>query len=522
MSQININNLTFRYDNYGENIFNDISFVLDTDWKLGLIGRNGRGKTTLLKLIMGELVGRGSIISSVNFQYFPMEINNKNRDTMEVIKEAIAPFKMWENLMDEYSKDERFINEYGEILEKYIDNDGYIIEELIKKEIGLLKMDNQILERSFDSLSGGEQTKILLIALFLRKNNFLLIDEPTNHLDIYGREMVAEYLSSKKGFILVSHDREFLDKIVDHIISINKKNIEVQKGNYSTWQLNKDRQDNFELSRNNILKKDINKLKNSALEKSKWSNKVESSKFGNGPSDRGYIGAKSAKMMKSSKNIEKRQNKAIEEKSNLLKNLEEEEDLKLNIGTSHKMQILNIKDLSISYGDRCLFQPLSFQIMQGQCVSLMGDNGSGKSSILKLLMGEDISYTGIVEKPKSISYVSQDTSYLKGKLEEYIVKNNINQTILKGNLKKLGLERSMFEKNIEDWSQGQKKKLLIGKSLCDEAQLYIWDEPLNFIDIITRTQIEKLIKSVKPTMLIVEHDGSFIKNINSSIVKIIR
>lgn len=107
-------------------------------------------------------------------------------------------------------------------------------------------VDPEILNRSFETLSSGEQTKLLLVALFLKKNQFLLIDEPTNHLDAIGRESVAKYLASKKGFILVSHDRTFLDKVVDHVLSINKANIDIQKGNFSTWQLNKDREDMFE------------------------------------------------------------------------------------------------------------------------------------------------------------------------------------------------------------------------------------------------------------------------------------
>ncbi len=520
MSQININNLTFKYDNYGEEIFKNVSCILDTDWKLGLIGRNGRGKTTLLKLLEGELVGSGTIASSVSFGYFPIKIENKKLNTLEVVKNSIAPFSEWERLMEEYSVKESKLSEYGEILEKYMYNDGYIIEELIKKEVNLVGMDCELLERSFETLSGGEQTKMLLVALFLRKNHFLLIDEPTNHLDMNGREIVGEYLKSKKGFILVSHDRDFVDNVVDHVMSINKANIDIQRGNYSTWQLNKDRSDGFEIAENEKLKGEINRLQKTMKEKATWSDRVESTKIGQGVYDRGYVGHKAAKMMKRAKSIENRQDKAIEEKSKLLKNIEREERLELYTADTKKEKVLVVRDLTINYGDKDLFKPLSFEVNHGECVWLRGENGTGKSSLLKILLGDDINHNGEIYCPKNISYVSQDTSFLKGDIKDFILENGVDGVILRSNLHKLGFEKDDFDKAIEDWSEGQKKKLLIAKSLCDVADLYIWDEPLNFIDIITRRQIETLLASVKPTMIVVEHDKSFIESVVSKIVDI--
>ncbi len=522
MSQININNLTFRYDNYGEDIFKNVNIILDSDWKLGLIGRNGRGKTTLLKILEGELVGSGTINSSVNFSYFPIKIENKGLKTLEIVKNSIAPFSEWEELMEIYSTDESKMVEYGEVLDKYMYNDGYIIEELIKKEVGLIGMDCEMLDRSFETLSGGEQTKMLLIALFLRKNNFLLIDEPTNHLDINGREIVGDYLKSKKGFILVSHDRGFVDKVVDHVMSINKSDIEIQRGNYSTWQLNKDRQDGFEIAENDKLKGEINRLQKTMKEKATWSDRVEATKIGHGAPDRGYIGHKAAKMMKRAKSIENRYNKSIEEKSKLLKNIEREDSLELFTAESKKEKVFVVNDFTVKYGGKELFKPISFEVNQGECIWLRGENGSGKSSVLKVLMGENIEYSGYINVPTNISYVSQDTSFLKGNIKEYIQETGVDGVILRSNLHKLGFEKDHFDKNIEDWSEGQKKKLLIAKSLCDEAELYIWDEPLNFIDIITRRQIENLILSVEPTMIVVEHDTTFIENVVTEVVEVIK
>ncbi len=349
MAQIKINNLSFQYDTHGEDIFKNVCINIDTDWKLGLIGRNGRGKTTFLKLLQGEYKYSGQIISPVSFDYFPMTVDDDNKDALEVMRESIAPFTKWEKELEIYSNNIEYMKEYGEVLEKFIDHDGYIINEVIEKEVRKMGLETEILNRTFKTLSLGEQTKLLLVALFLKKNNFLLIDEPTNHLDTEGRECVAKYLQKKSGFILVSHDRDFLDKVINHILSINKNNIDIQKGNYSTWQLNNSKRDDFEKSENEKLLKEIKRLQIAAKQKSNWSNKVEATKKGCGPVDRGFIGHKAAKIMKRAKCLEKRQNKAIEEKSKLLKNIEEVEKLKISNIDSSSNKILEVIDLQIIY-----------------------------------------------------------------------------------------------------------------------------------------------------------------------------
>ncbi|MFB0920870.1 MAG: ATP-binding cassette domain-containing protein, partial [Oscillospiraceae bacterium] len=223
MSMIDVKNLSFAYEGSYDNIFENVNFRIDTDWKLGFTGRNGRGKTTFLKLLMGKYPYQGTISASVDFEYFPFEVNDSHADTMRVIGGILGNFENWR----------------------------------LMKELNLLELSDDVLYRPFSTLSNGEQTKVLLAALFLRENSFLLIDEPTNHLDIAAREIVSRYLNSKRGFILVSHDRAFLDGCVDHIMSINKTDIEIQKGNFSSWWLNKELQDSYELAENKKLKKEV-------------------------------------------------------------------------------------------------------------------------------------------------------------------------------------------------------------------------------------------------------------------------
>lgn len=523
MAMIDVKGLTFGYEGSIDNIFENVSFQIDTDWKLGFIGRNGRGKTTFLNLLLGKHEYKGKIHSPSKFTYFPFEISQENTNTLEVIKEIIAPFKKMQDEMAMLLKDgsEQAIMAYSAIFDRFNDADGYIIEEMIEKEIALLELDTNVLKRPFATLSNGEKTKIMFAGLFLKKSNFLLIDEPTNHLDIEGRKLISKYLKGKKGFILVSHDRAFLDNIIDHVLTINKMNIEVQKGNYTSWQLNKDRTDSFEINKNQKLKKEITKLTEAARQTAAWSDKIESSKIGNHIYDRGFVGAQSARMMKRSKQTERRAEDALKEKKSLLQNIEQAEELKLRILDFHKERYIEAKDLCAGY-KKMIFNNISFYVEKGDRLCIKGKNGCGKSTLVKLLLGEEhIHYKGIFQIPKGlkISYVSQSSSYLKGDLKTFAKENNIDENLFKAILRKLGFSRVQFEKDMADYSEGQKKKVLIAKSLSEEAHLYIWDEPLNYIDIISRIQIEKLILTFKPTIIFIEHDEKFTENIATKILE---
>ncbi|MDD4838686.1 MAG: ABC-F type ribosomal protection protein [Synergistaceae bacterium] len=493
MSLINVTNLTFAYDGGYSTVFENVSFQIDTDWKLGFTGRNGRGKTTFLNLLLGKYDYSGTISSSVDFEYFPYEVEDKSMDTISILRNICPKCMEWE----------------------------------ICRETSILEVDPDALYRPFSTLSCGEQTKTLLAALFLNANSFLLIDEPTNHLDAEAGAAVGNYLKRKQGFILVSHNRALLDACVDHILSINKRNIEIQKGNFSTWWANKQLQDNFELAENEKLKQDIVRLSVAVRRNANWSDIVERSKnsgktkSGLKP-DKGYVGHKAAKMMKRSKVIEARKRDAITNKSKLLRNIEQCDSLKLCPLLYHSERLIEFNGVSLFYGDKTVCEDISFEVMQGDRIALSGKNGSGKSSILKLICGEQIAYSGTVFRASGlkISYVSQETSYLHGSLSEYANMYGIDETLFKSTLHKLDFERIQFEKNMEDFSGGQKKKVLIARSLCEQAHLYIWDEPLNFIDVISRIQIEELLLTYKPTLMFVEHDILFNENIAVKTVKV--
>ncbi|MBR2582489.1 MAG: ABC-F type ribosomal protection protein [Oscillospiraceae bacterium] len=495
MAQIKVTDLSFAYPGSYDNIFEHTSFQIDSDWKLGFIGRNGRGKTTFLKLLMGEYPYQGQIEAPMDFDYFPFPVPQPDRIAGELCGEIAPEVPRWRLL----------------------------------RETAALGLDEELLQRSFDTLSKGEQTKLLLALLFARENRFLLIDEPTNHLDIRGRELVSRYLSGKKGFILVSHDRAFLDGCVDHILSINRADIEVQRGNFSSWWENRQRRDAYELAENERLKKDIRRLKETAREKAQWSDTAERRKKGaekaKADNIKGWAplqGAKSKKQMARAKAIEGRLESAIEEKEGLLKNREEAEALKLAQLPFYTDRLAELRELAIDYGAGPLFSPLSLTLRTGERVALLGPNGCGKSSVLKLVCGEEIPHTGLAETASrlKISYVPQDASFLRGDLKSFARERDIDESLFKTILRKLDLSRVQFEKDMADFSAGQKKKVLIAASLCEKAHLHVWDEPMNYIDLYSRMQLEDLILRCAPTLLFVEHDRAFCERVATATVTI--
>lgn len=506
MAQISVNNLTFGYEGSFDNVFENVSFSIDTNWKLGFIGRNGKGKTTFLNLLLKKYPYEGSISTNMKFDYFPYRITQEQMlqpaaDFMEELKPGCESWRV--------------------ICE---------LEELSESA--------EILYRPFKTLSPGERTKTLLAILFSQENEFLLIDEPTNHLDREARECVKKYLASKKGFILVSHDRELLDACTDHCLVLNRSTIEVQNGNFSTWWENKQRKDHFAMAENEKHRKEIVKLNHAADRISRWADKNERSKIGFDPikepdrcaSTRSVIGAKTKKMQSRVKQIERRIEREIEEKEGLLQDIESAIDLKLVKLTHHKKILVNARDYSLQYEgtQKPVFEGLTFSIEQGERVVLSGRNGSGKSTLIQMILEKSnlrkeplpVLEQGSCEVASGlvISYVTQETSGLKGSIEEYCKTYDLEKSLFCAILRQLDLEREQFLKNIENFSEGQKKKVLLATSLLTPAHLYIWDEPLNFIDVFSRMQLERLLAEYRPTMLLVEHDVRFCEQIGTKTV----
>ncbi len=522
MSVIQISNLSFTYPGSYTPVFSNISFSMDTDWRLGLVGRNGRGKTTLLRLLAGELTGTGQIISSAAFDLFPFPVDEEY-PALTVLRNAVAPFDAWEQRMEALLRlqTKEALAEWGDIEHRYAAHDGYVIDELIAREADKMGVDPAALERPFLSFSPGERTRMLLASLFLRKNRFLLIDEPTNHLDMAGRDIAAAYLASKQGFLLVSHDRAFLDRSVDHIVALEKADIRVERGTYSSYRHNKQLQDDFERAQNEKLAKDIRRLEASSREKASWSDRVEKTKIGEGPIDRGYIGAKSAKMMKRSLAIQARIARQVEEKEALLKNLEYTAPIKLAPLQHAQRTLLCLDDVCAGYDPQApAVSNLSLSIQRGDRVALSGCNGSGKSTLLKLMAGSLAPFSGTVSRAPdlALSILPQTADSLIGTPRDIAAARGLDLSHFLMLLRKFDFPREAFDRDARGLSMGQKKKLLITASMAVSAHIYLWDEPLNYIDVESREQIEDMLADTDATMVFVEHDRRVLDLVASRVI----
>ena len=517
MSMINVSGLTFGYDGSGENLFEDVSFRLDTNWRLGFTGRNGRGKTTFLKLLLGEYEYTGTISASVEFEYFPYTVPDEQADILSLAYSIADGFEQWE----------------------------------LERELSLLGLPDDILYRAFSTLSMGERTKVLLALMFIKSECFMLIDEPTNHLDLDGRELVARYLSSKRGFILVSHYRSFLDACTDHTLAINRADITVTAGSFSVWYQNKLLRDNYEAAEDEKLRREIARLNESARRTAAWSDTAERGKIGFDPhkveknmNRRAYEGAKSKKLMRRAKAAEKRIDAQIEEKKSLLKNVEETEELRLNPLPCQVSRLAELSHISVWRGSvdaRQILDDVSFKVEAGDRICLSGQNGCGKSTLIQLLLGggicaeesqgemprsaaarDSIYYTGSLYRASGlvISYLPQDVSRLSGSLNDFESQSGVDRVLFRAILRKLDFPRSLFDADLSTYSAGQKKKAALARSLAEHAQLYIWDEPLNYIDIYSRMQIEELLSETDATVVFVEHDRSFRDAVATKIVEL--
>ena len=493
MSQIQLRDLNFTYDGSHVPVFQHLDLQWDDGWKLGLVGRNGRGKTTLLRLLAGELFGRGTLTVPERPLYFPAPVRDPGRSAGAVLLEGVPQGEEWRLL----------------------------------RELDKLGLGEEVLDRPFQSLSGGEQTRARLAALFCLEGGYPMIDEPTNHLDEAGRALVARYLRGlRRGFLLVSHDRTLLDGCTDYTLALNRTGPELIRGGFSTWYQEKENRDRREAAQNEKLAGEIRRLEQSARRTAGWSHQVERSKYGSENSglkvDRGFVGHKSAKMMKRSKAIAARQEAALEEKRGLLRDVERADSLKLAPLTYRGGRLLELREAAPRYEGRAVCAPCTFQLEPGGRLAVTGENGSGKTSLLRLALGEELDHTGLLRRGSglTVSYVPQRAEGLCGLPADFARAQGIDRTQFFTILRKLDFSRETLERDMAGCSAGQKKKLLLAASLCQSAHLYVWDEPLNYIDLFSRIQLEELILEYRPTLLFVEHDRAFRERVATGVVEL--
>ena len=529
MAKIEIRDVTFYYDDFYHPVFENLNANLNTDWKMAVVGRNGRGKTTLLKLLEGSLeASSGEIKRAGTVSYFPYSYDAEYTKTLDVIKECIGGLRTLEIEMAQYEMGISDVDnrKYFELLNRYGELDGYEMESRIYKELAMMRLSVELLERDFSTLSGGEQTCMLIIALFLRKETFVLLDEPTNHLDKEKKEHLKHYLTRKKGYIIASHDTFFLDAVSDHIFAINKSDISIEQGNYSSWRRNMELKEQFELRTKQRLMQEINQLDRQVKVTRKWSDIGNKQKYpfaGNARTNgtRAY--------MRQAKTAEQHIRDNLEEKKQLLRNLEEEKQLSIYQEILESECLIAMENVSYRYEEESplILENVTLRVYPGDKIWLRGHNGAGKTTLLKLLSGKlqgaDIRY----KEGVSIAYITQEPSCFCSD-----VKNHLRGSLGEGKdfetayakFKELcslfDLPEDFDKRPLETLSSGERKKVDIARVLCEKHQVLFLDEPLNYMDVYFKVQLENALADEELTLIFVEHNEEFGKRIANKVLEL--
>lgn len=485
---IAIRHLSFAYPGQAP-LFDDYQLDLSSDWRLGLLGRNGRGKTTLMNILQGRLHYQGAVRTNLAFSYFPLTIDDPTSFAIDALLAHQPDLEQWQ----------------------------------IERELGLMGVDGALLWQPYQTLSGGEQTKLQLATIFAQDGVFPLLDEPTNHLDQTGRRQVAQYLSQKsQGFIITSHDQQFLDQVIDHTLVIERHQLVLAQGNYSDYFREKKRRDQYAIANNQQLKGEIKSLQQTRQQHLQWAQRAEGEKKHNAHADKGYIGAKAAKMMKKTMTATHRLDQAIDQRQGLLQEVETVVPLSINFQPGHQQTVLTLDQVALSLPGRQLFKPLSLELHRHEQVALVGPNGAGKSSLIKAILGSfPGTVSGQITQPAQVISTVRQNYQAHGSLRQLASQDSLAYPDLLNMLRKLGMPRESFDVPVEHMSMGQQKKVELARSLLTPAQVYIWDEPLNYLDTYNQQQLIDLIKQYRPTLLFVEHDQHFIDAVASRVVTVV-
>lgn len=509
--------------NYGlKNILDGFSLELKTGERVALIGRNGSGKSTILKIIAKqESVDSGTINirSGAKIGILNQIYENEKEDISvekflyksfeEILKVEKKLNKLETQMSTEVNADklEKIINEYGRMQERFSLMGGYEIQERFNKICSRFYINKELLKQSYNLLSGGEKTRVNLAKLLLTQPEILLLDEPTNHLDIHSLEFLEELILKYKGTVLiVSHDRYFLDKVINKTVLLENGKENIYYGNYSYFLKEDERRTLAQFENYKNQQKQIEKMKESILTLRKFGDLAGNEMF-----------------FKRAKNIEKRLEKMkIIDRVDLNK---KSLDLKFNIKKRSGNDVLKLENVEKKFDQKVIFKDANLTLNYGEKAALIGKNGSGKSTLIKMILGQDTNFQGELKLGTSIKigYISQNIIFEdneKTVLDYYLEGNNLSETEARSKLAKYGFRQESTFKRIGKLSGGEKVRIILMKLIQKDINFLILDEPTNHIDIDTREILEEALKEYKGTVLFVSHDRFFINAIANRVLNI--
>ena len=510
MNILNASNISKSY--VEETLFDNIKVTLNSGDTVGLVGRNGEGKTTLLRLLAGLEKPSEGIISwkkNVRIGYLN-QIPDYENDTSvyqclkSVFQELNAISEQLETIENKMAEDIESIttlmSRYGELQTYYEENGGYEIDAKIRKVTYGLNIDH-LLDTEWGNLSGGERTKVGLAQMLIKSTDLLLLDEPTNHLDIKSIEWLANYIENFDGAtVIVSHDRYFLDETVDQIIEIDQKMLHIYNGNYSNFVEEREKRLLVEFEAYKTQQKKIKKMKESIKQLRTWASQAKP------PNAAMYRRAKS--MEKALNRIERLEKPNLDSKKM---------NMKLEESNRVSNRVIEMENVAKGY-DYLLFENVNMLVRRGEHVAIIGDNGTGKSTLLKIILGLTSVDAGAIKTANNlkIGYLSQhefesdnDDTLLN------TIRGKVNVT--EGEARHI-LANFMFYgkdvfKKVKDLSGGEKIRLRWAQIVNTDYNLLVLDEPTNHLDIDAKETIEDALLDFEGSTITVSHDRYFLNKL---------
>lgn len=499
----------------GNNIFENITFEIMEKERVGLVGRNGSGKTSLLKILSGEEIPDSGQIhwkkgTQVGYLQQLKEFGNK-ATTAEVLKTAFSALLLLEDKMKELAREmsneknahklEKLVTDYGQLQDDFTRKGGYEIEASINKIVNGLNITD-LLDIPFAKLSGGEQTKVGLALVLLKAPDFLLLDEPTNHLDLAAVEWLSHFLQDYQGTVLVvSHDRHFLDEVVNKILDLEDGEIVSYVKNYSGYMKEKEERLLKEFHAYEEQQKKIKKMKEAIKRLRDWANRAN-------PPNEG--------LHRRARNMER----ALERMENLERPVMNQRKMNLEMVSADRSgkDVIIVRNVSKRFGEKVLFEQVNIHVFYQQRVAIVGGNGTGKSTLIKLILQELNPDQGEIKIGSNvrIGYLSQHV-FADEKDERLIdvFRNVIKVTEgeARGILAQfLFFGHTVFRK-ISQLSGGERMRLRLAQLMHLNVNTLILDEPTNHLDIESLEVLEEVLSRFKGTILAVSHDRYFLNKL---------
>ena len=506
MIEIQINSLVKSFE-VGHNVLDGLTFQIDQGERVGLLGRNGAGKTTLFRILTGELdhdEGQVSIadrhrlglISQIPVYPAGYTVEDVLRSAFARLESLAGEMEALEGRMAAGESDPALLRRYGSLAERFEVFGGYNTDVAVNKIANGLSISPEQRKQLFDSLSGGEKTRVNLGRLILEDTDILLLDEPTNHLDLHATEWLEEYIRGFRGTVLaISHDRYFLDRVVTRVIEIEGGKAEFYSGNYSFYAVEKERRYQERLKQYQKEQAKIEQLEKAAEQLRVWA----------------FMGMD--KTYRRAVNIERR----IERMRTTAKPTKARKmDARFSTAEFHGDEMLGIRNLAKSYGDKHLFDSISLKVEGGERIALIGDNGTGKSTLIKMIMGELYPDDGRIKLgpqakpaylPQIIHFDHPDWNLVENMMAS---KRGLSAQSARNRLAAYDFRGEDVFKPVSVLSGGEQSRLRLCMLMDGEVNFLILDEPTNHLDIASREWIEEAVESYDGTLLFVSHDRYFI------------